>query len=147
MASHFIFSIKGFEMFWWCFPIGQVSSLFNLQHVHIKLKQTLATWAQNWARVCFSFLWIYERSNKLENHQVLLALFCLKYTSFDFCLCSELLQWLNMGGESCMVLRLRWMHKLAISRVSKCHRLTVVRRRKMLRFVCASWKIMILFIF
>ena len=88
-APTFNWSIKGFEIFWWCwtsFPTWRVSSLFNLQHVHRKLKQTLATCSQHRARVCFCLLWIYWRSNKLETCQVLLPLFCLKKYQFWFLL-------------------------------------------------------------
>ena len=72
-------------------PTWQVSSLFILLHLYRKLKQILATCCQHGARVGFNFLWIYGRSNKLETHQVLLALFCLK-NCFFFWSCSELLQ-------------------------------------------------------
>ena len=56
----------------------QVSSLFNLQHVHRKLKQTLINCGQHGARICINFLWLYGKSNKLESCQVYLALFYLK---------------------------------------------------------------------
>ena len=42
----FNLSIKRMEILWWCwtsFPVWRVSSLFNLQQVHGKLNQTLAT--------------------------------------------------------------------------------------------------------
>ena len=73
-------------MIWTSFPIWRVSSLFNLQHVHRKLNQTLATCGHHGARLCVSFLWIYGRSNKLETHQVLLSLFCLQKYQFWFLL-------------------------------------------------------------
>ena len=71
-APTFNCSSKGLEICWWClpsFPTWWVSSLFNLQHVHRKLRQTLATCDQHGARVCFSCLWLYGRSNKLETCQ------------------------------------------------------------------------------
>ena len=43
-ATPFNWSLKGLELFWWCwtrFPIWRVSSLFNLQHVHRKQIQKL----------------------------------------------------------------------------------------------------------
>ena len=82
-------SIRGFEIFWWCwasFPTCRVTSLFNLQHVHRKVKQNLATCGHHGARVCFCLLWIYWRSNKLETHQVLLPLFCPVKDQFWFLL-------------------------------------------------------------
>ena len=77
---------------WTSFPAWQISSLVNLQHVQRKLKQTLAIWCQHGTRVCFSFLWIYGRSNTLETCQVILALICLKKTNFGFCWWSQLMQ-------------------------------------------------------
>ena len=79
-ALTFSCSIKGFEIYLWCwtsFPTWWVSSLFHRQHVHRKFKETLATCVPHIARVCIILSWIYGRSNKLETRQILLALFCL----------------------------------------------------------------------
>ena len=80
-APTFNCSFKGFEIFgwWWTsIPIWQVSSLFNLQHFHIKLRQTLYTCGQDKAGVCVSCLPIFKRSNKLETCQILFVSVCLK---------------------------------------------------------------------
>ena len=88
-------STRGFKIFCWCWPsflTWQVSSLFHLQYVHKKLKQTLVTCGQQRSRVCLNFLWLYGRSNKIETCQVFLFLICLKNTIFCVCSCSELMQ-------------------------------------------------------
>ena len=79
----------------WCWPsvlTWQVSSLFHLQYVHRKLKQTLVTCGLQRSRVCLNFLWLYGRSNKLETCQVFLVLICLKNNIFCVYSCSELMQ-------------------------------------------------------
>ena len=56
----------------------KVSILFYHPYIHRQLQQILATCWPQVARVCFSLLWIYQRSNKLETHQVSkLVQYCL----------------------------------------------------------------------
>ena len=71
---------------WTSLPTWQVSSLFNLHGKQKKQKTKTATCGQHGARVCFCLLWIYRRTNKLENCQVLFPSFCPIKDQFLFLL-------------------------------------------------------------
>ena len=87
--------IKGLETFWWCstsFPTWLFSSLFDLQYVHWKLKQTLTTCGQHGAMVCFCFCllriyWRWKLHKVRVTEQKLRLGSGHKQTSFDnrFC--------------------------------------------------------------
>ena len=100
----FNWSNKEFEIFWWCwttFSIWQVSSLFNLQQVHRNLNQTLDICVESKTRICFC--------KKERKKREILIVQPPRQQKNNF---SKKL--LNMGADNFMVLRIRWMHKLAM---------------------------------
>ena len=87
-GTNFNCPLKAFKIFWWCWPffsIWQVSSLFNLQHVHRKQRQTLGACGQQKVVLCIK----YPTNWKLVRYFWLH--FASKNTIFGFCSRSQLL--------------------------------------------------------
>ena len=96
-----LINLKCFDDVELVFSIWQVSSLFNLQQVHRNLNQTLDICVESKTRICFC--------KKERKKREILIVQPPRQQKNNF---SKKL--LNMGADNFMVLRIRWMHKLAM---------------------------------